>query len=321
MTTPRSQQVHPDITPYYHCTSRCVRRSYLCGKDSVTGQSYEHRRDWVEQRICKLASIYCIDVCAYAVMSNHYHVVIGINKNKALELSNQEVVDRWGVEHEIPYIIQQFIVGGLSCQAEYDACASVIEEWRNRLYSLSWFMKELNYLIALQSNKEDSCTGRFWEGRFKSQAVDGPEALLTTMAYVDLNPVRAQMAETPEQSAHTSIKARIDALRLSQPSHEHLVDFVGENSDENQCGIPFRLIDYFNLVDWVGRQLRAGKSGVIDKNKPQILDRISLLEHDCLNLCTNLGKKQVNWIGSAERLEFVRKKLERQRMRCMKVHI
>lgn len=70
-------------------------------------------------------------------------------------------------------------------------------------------MQLLNQAIARQANKEERCTGRFWEGRYKSHPLLTEEALLTAMAYVDLNPIRAKMADAPETSDHTSIKQRI----------------------------------------------------------------------------------------------------------------
>ena len=79
MPMPRSQQVCLEDIPYYHCVARCVRRAFLCGEDPNTGASYEHRRDWVERRLLFLASVFSIDVCAYAVMSNHFHVVLHID--------------------------------------------------------------------------------------------------------------------------------------------------------------------------------------------------------------------------------------------------
>ena len=61
-------------------------------------------------------------------------------------------------------------------------------------------MKVLNENIAKQANKEDKCTGHFWESRYKSQALLDEQAVLSCMTYVDLNPIRAAMAPTPEQS-------------------------------------------------------------------------------------------------------------------------
>ena len=122
MTTARKQLVSIDATPYYHCVSRCVRRSFLCGHDSYSKKSYEHRRSWIETKIYALAQVYCIDICAYAIMSNHYHLVIHINRKKANELSNIKVVQRWGIDHKIPLLIQRWLNGELSNQAEKEAC-------------------------------------------------------------------------------------------------------------------------------------------------------------------------------------------------------
>jgi REP element-mobilizing transposase RayT len=84
-----------------------------------------------------------------------------------------------------------------------------VETYRSRLMDISWFMRLLNESVARQANQEDNCTGRFWEGRFKSQALLDEAALAACMAYVDLNPVRANIAQTPECSDYTSVKQRV----------------------------------------------------------------------------------------------------------------
>lgn len=314
MTTARSQQIYTDVTPYYHCVSRCVRRSFLCGSDQLTGKSYEHRKEWVEQRILTLASIYCIDISAYAVMSNHYHLVAFINKETALSLSANEIIERWCREHQMPPLIQQFVAGNFMSNAEINACNRLIETWRARLYSISWFMKELNYAIAVQANKEDQCTGRFWEGRFKSQALLSDKALLCAMAYVDLNPIRSKMAKTPEQSAHTAIKARLISLKNGHTSTQSLQNFRGYEHNDKKQGIPFRLMDYIELIDWVGRQIRDDKPGHIEESQPKILTRLALSQQECLKLCIELEKKPRLWIGSSRQLVHVKTRLNRQRM-------
>ncbi|WP_342609628.1 transposase [Vibrio tritonius] len=314
MTTARSQLIRPDITPYYHCVSRCVRRSYLCGVDNLTGKSYEHRRDWIEQRILSLADVYLIQICSYAVMSNHYHLVVCIDKESALALSDLEVVERWNAEHQLPPIIQRWLAGDIQSESEKEACNQFISEWRERLYSLSWFMRELNYNIAVQANKEDQCTGRFWEGRFKSQALLDEKALLAAMAYVDLNPVRAKMVDTPEKSDFTSIKARLLSLEKGKTTTPSLANFIGYAHHDKAQGIPFQLSDYLELVDWLGRQIRPDKPGYIHDSQPNILTRLSLTQTDCLTLCTDLEKKPRVWVGTTARLHHAKTVLNKKRM-------
>jgi hypothetical protein len=76
MTQARASLVSIEDTPWYHCVNRCVRRAFLCGEDPISGSNYEHRRGWIADRIKQLASVYAIDIAGYAVMSNHYHVVM-----------------------------------------------------------------------------------------------------------------------------------------------------------------------------------------------------------------------------------------------------
>ena len=88
MPQPRQQQISISDTPYYHCVSRCVRRAFLCGEDKLSGKSYEHRRYWIEERLVFLAQVFAVELCAYAVMSNHTHVVLYINEAKAKSNNN-----------------------------------------------------------------------------------------------------------------------------------------------------------------------------------------------------------------------------------------
>ena len=95
MPTPRYRLVSLDDTPYYHCISRCVRRAFLCGTDHTTGYNFEHRRQWIVDRIKLLCTIFSVDLCAYAVMSNHYHIVVRIDAEATKTWSDQEVAERW----------------------------------------------------------------------------------------------------------------------------------------------------------------------------------------------------------------------------------
>lgn len=297
MTTARKQLISTDVTSYYHCVSRCVRRSFLCGKDPHNQISYEHRRQWIRQKIQLLASVYCIDICAFAIMSNHYHLVVNINKERALNLSHHDVVERWRYLHKLPAIIKRWQANQLESGLEETKALKLIETWRHRLWCLSWFMKELNYDIACKANREDNCTGHFWESRFKSQALLDEKALAAAMAYVDLNPVRAGTAETPETSEFTSIKARVDALSEMQLTASFLHPFVGYTRNQTSSGIPFRLIDYIELVDWSARRFREGKAS-LDSTKPLILDRLNFDQRCWLKICTQFEIKRSTAVGS-----------------------
>ena len=210
MTKPRTQLVSLEDTSFYHCTVRCVRRAYLCGDDHDSGRNFGHRKQWLVSRLRFLSYVYAIDLCAYAVMSNHYHVVMHVDQARAQAWSDEEVVESVGCSCiTVPLVDRWLADRSAMGQAERDKATEMINEWRERLCSLSWFMRGVNETIARMANKEDACTGRFWEGRFKSQALLDEAALLTCMTYVDLNPIRAGMETTAEDSDFTSIQQRL----------------------------------------------------------------------------------------------------------------
>jgi len=95
MTALRSSLVSLEDTPFYHCYCRTVRRAFLCGEDAFSGKNFDHRRGWIAERILQLAGIFAIDVAAYAVLSNHYHIVLRIDRDRALAWSIEEVLTRW----------------------------------------------------------------------------------------------------------------------------------------------------------------------------------------------------------------------------------
>jgi hypothetical protein len=181
-------------------------------------------------------------------------------------------------------------------------------------------MKCLNEPIARLANKEDGCTGHFWEARYHSQALFSEAALLSCMAYVDLNPIRAKMDQTPETSRHTSIKERItQSLNLAdniaeiiqaQGLHhfnmplQPLLNFEGNVTNNRQEGILFNLPDYMALVDTTGRIIREDKRGAIPLHLPPILDR--------------LGIDRKTWLANATNFENVYQKHFAKKRRCLK---
>jgi putative transposase len=244
-------------------------------------------------RIKLLCSVYAVELCAYAIMSNHYHVVVRIDAEQVKQWSDLEVARRWLQIFTGPLLIHKFISNAHLTDSEMEHIADLLLTWRDRLADLSWFMRCLNEPIARMANAEDHCTGRFWEGRFKSQALLDARAVLACMAYVDLNPIRAAMARTPEESDYTSIQERI--LR---PEDCCLRQFAEHDDD----GIPFGLEDYLELVDWGGRELKHNKRGYIPANTPPILRRLKMGASPVLHYLSRLDQPTFSALGSVSEL-------------------
>jgi REP element-mobilizing transposase RayT len=218
-------------------------------------------------RIKLLCSVFAVDLCAYAIMSNHYHIVVRISAEHLDDWTDEEVAHRWMQIFSGPLLMHQYLANADLTSTELKRVAELFVTWRERLADLSWFMRCINEPIARMANSEDHCTGSFWEGRFKSQALLDERALLACMAYVDLNPIRAAMARTPEQSDYTSIQERIE-----NPESSCLRPF----NDKEEVGIPFNLKDYLELVDWGGREIKHNKRGYVPVSAPPILVRLKM---------------------------------------------
>jgi len=292
MAIPRRKQIKPAATLLYHCSSRCVRQAYLCGVDTNSGRSFEHRRKWIEDRLLELSRAYCIDVAGYAIMSNHYHAILKIDPKLADRLTDDEVVDRWSQIHHLPPLLRLKYRGSKLSVEEEKTCAELVKQLRDNLSNLSRFMGDLNERIARMANREDQCKGRFWEGRFSCQAILGRDALLQTLCYVELNPVRAKMARTPEESKFTSFGRR---LRIQKSG---LIPFWNPHLPEHKqspSAIPAYFEDYLNLLDWTGRLLRSNKRGMIDDALPPILERLGLVGERWIKMMN----PQVPWFPKA----------------------
>ena len=277
MTTARSELVDLDVTRYYHCISRCVRRAFLCG------EGYEHRKQWIEDRLELLANNFAIAVCGFSVMDNHLHVLVRLDPDVAKQWSDEEVVRRWiavypprTLDVDDPKILRMWIDHELSDESK-------VTKYRQRLTDLGWLMKALKEPLARLANKEDDCKGTFWESRYKSIAILDEEALLATCAYIDLNPVAAGIAATPETSRHTSVRQRVRHVKakgklkqLKAAATGSVVDSraVGRiEQDHWLCPLEDRhgrarpgmleglsLGKYLLLVDYTSRLYRHGKA-------------------------------------------------------------
>jgi hypothetical protein len=290
MSTPRSQLVDEAVTPWYHCVSRCVRRARLCGGDRA------HRKDWIVARLRELVEVFAIHCGGFAVMDNHLHLLLRLDSARVRSWSDEEIARRWLTLFPLRDVAGLALPVAEERVRRFAADASWVARARARLGDLGWFMKCLKEPLARLANREDGCTGAFWEGRFRSVAVLDDEALLAVAAYIDLNPVAAGVAETPEDSEHTSLRARLDHAQ-GQGASATLRDDLSTQTDdpgqeeglwlapvndrrEAQAGrvglvSGFTLSCYLRLVDAAGRLERDGK-GSLPADAASIFARLGL---------------------------------------------
>ena len=164
--TPRKFVFEPAEVGVYHCVNRCVRRAFLCGTDAQTGKCYEHRKGALQQRLKLLAGQFAVDVLGFAIMSNHIHLVARNRPDIVADWSDEEVARRWWNifpkrknEDGTPAVPTDFELQMIT------AVTDRLAEIRRRLSSISWFMRCLVEPIARLANREDACSGRFWNGR------------------------------------------------------------------------------------------------------------------------------------------------------------
>ena len=304
MGLPRKKYVKDGQEGVYHCFSRCVRRAFLCGFDHATQRDFSHRKALLLDRLRFLASVFAIDVCAYAIMENHYHLILRLIPPLVAAWSDRDVAIRWLTlfPHHDRLTGQSLPPTELQIES-LAGNSGRIEQLRKRLCSLSWFMGRLNEFVARAANKEDKVKGRFWESRFKCQALLDEAAIAACMVYVDLNPIRAGLSASPEESDFTSIQERIRAWHkqtadnnsdASNPLDSSNADSAGWlcpiQSDSNRRGIlQITADEYFDLVDQSGRILRSDKRGAIDADLAPILLRI--------------GANPESWIDTISRFE------------------
>jgi hypothetical protein len=305
MATPRSQIVDEQVTPFYHCVSRCVRRAFLCGEGAA------HRKQWIEERLQALVELFAIDCAGFAIMDNHLHVLLRLDSRRAETWSNEEIAQRWLKLFPLRDVAGQKLALSEARVRQLASDSDWVARTRKRLGDLGWFMKCLKEPLARLANKEDGCSGAFWEGRFKSVAVLDVESLLATLAYIDLNPVAAGIAPTPEDSTNTSMRARIEHCRASvgvQGLRDDLSTQTADSSHERRLWLMpmddtrelnggrvgvsrgLTLSCYLRLVDATSRLLRDGKAHV-DAAAAPIFERLGFAPSEWALLVHRLFKQ------------------------------
>ena len=295
MPTARKHIIDLSNPGWTHCTNRCVRHAYLCGQDHRTGQKFDHRKDWLEHRLDRVAKHFAVEVAAFAIMSNHFHIVCRMNPELLSSCTDEEIAHRYasiypGFREKIPNQRSRaddahYATRVQNVKMKILSDPNAISLAKERLSSLSWFMAALTEPISRWANKEEEITGRFWEGRYHVSPIVDEEGLIASMAYVDLNPIRAGIAKTPEGSDFTSIQERHRRLAAKQlqgsqesrkvkwPWLKTVQEITAYDKKDNLGGIDE--ISYLQIVEFTGKYLSNHKPVKLDNKLPPLLERLT----------------------------------------------
>lgn len=210
-----------DEVAIIHVMNRTVRRCYLMGNDSLTGKNFDHRKTWLEIELKRLAALFGIDLLCHAILSNHFHLVLRSRPDVVAQWDDTEVARRWRMlcplrkdangRAEEPNDFELDMI-----RMNPVRMASI----RTRLSDISWWMRLLSQNIAQRANRDDQEVGKFWQARYRAVRLLDETALLACAAYVDLNPIRAAIAETIEQSDYTSAQRRVESIQVKQKEQD-----------------------------------------------------------------------------------------------------
>ena len=327
----RSEVFDPQEVAIAHLYNRTCRRCFLMGFDQVSGKNFDHRKAWIEEYLKQFAQAFGIDLLAYAILSNHFHLILRSRPDVVATWSDDEVARRWLMlcphrrkSDGSPLPPSEPEIKSIA------GCPIKCQEIRERLSSFSWWMRLLCQRVAMRANHEEQESGRFFQDRFRATRLVDEASLLACASYVDLNVIRAAMAETLEQSDHTSVQKRVEVLKkgesrscddadafLAPLAINELHDPVGPcaSSTGKRCSdkgfLGLQLVDYLALLDWTARQVAAGKRGVTPSATPSILVRLGLEPSAWCELVKDFGKLFCSVAGRPDYVDS---------MRCHRTH-
>lgn len=312
----RRETIDPNEIVVAHICNRTVRKCFLMGRDESSGKNFDHRKDWIEQYLRQFSAQFGIDLLGFAILSNHFHLILRTRPDVVATWTDEEVARRWKMlcperknADDSPYEPTEPEIKSIA------GCPVKTKEIRERLSNISWWMRLLCQRIAMRANREEKETGRFWQDRYRATVLTDEASLLACAAYVDLNPIRAAICERLEESEHTSVQRRIESKREesrpakeSNPSGECCDSFlaplsINEQSDVAGPGVSasrlrcsdkgflaMSLEDYLLLLDWTARQSAQGKRGKTPPCVPPILQRLGLAQSSWCELVSYFGK-------------------------------
>ncbi|HHI79703.1 MAG TPA: transposase [Planctomycetes bacterium] len=340
MTRARKEIIDEENPGFYHIIVRCVRQAFLCGYDKYSRRNYDHRKIWIRDRLRHLAGIFGIEVFSYAILCNHYHLALRNRPDLVADWSEEEVARRWW-----RLFPKRRTAGGDAARPSEWELAELMEDFqlmqkaRRQLSSISFFMQMQNQFIARASNLEDGCKGRFFEGRFHCTRLEDIPVVAVCMQYIELNPIRAGMAKSIDESAFTSAFERLmgekarrriagyekkrrkgekltkrqKALLKSERRKLRESQWLAPLDAEGSPFVGFEVSEYLAMVEAAGRRVRRGKRGSVPESVPPLLERLELDTARWLEVVEGFGRLFFRVAGKASSMAAA---AERAGRRC-----
>jgi len=331
---PRAEVFAADEIAIVHVISRVVRRCFLMGFDPIGQRNYDHRKQWIESRLEVLASCFGIDLLCFSILSNHFHLILRSRPDVVDTWDDTEIARRWLIL--CPKRKNKDRIAEEPNEFELNSIRNNplrLKEIRSRLSDIGWWMRLLCQNIAVRANKEDGEVGKFFQSRYRGVRLCDEEAILACAAYVDLNPIRAALAETLEASDFSSIQRRIQSIQtsgsienrslsdrfLSPLTIDELRDSLGAHANQSgyRCSdkgfLSLSNLEYLELLDWTARQIAPGKRGSTPSDLPPILARLSLNRDVWCELVKNFGKLFYNVAGKPITIDAQRTRIHHRR--------
>ena len=187
----RVEVFSPEEVAILHVMNRVVRRCFLLGDDPITGKNFDHRKVWIEDLLNRSAANFGIDLLGFAIMSNHFHLILRSRPDVVATWDDAEVARRWLMlcpvrmdDEGRPLEPNEMELNTVRNDPQKLATVRV------RLSDVGWWMRLLCQNIAVRANREDKEMGKFFQSRFRAVRLLDEQALLACAAYVDLNPRR-----------------------------------------------------------------------------------------------------------------------------------
>ncbi len=306
------------VSGFFHCTNRSVRRTVLCNKNDVNNNHYFHYKDWIEKKILELSNSFSVSLYAYAVMDSHYHIVLQLNSQSAIDWTEEQVAENWlrafPGQLDDPNYAKQRILKKLAILTNKDK----LQLYRQRLGSVSWFLKCINESVENRNREENQVNWDLPGQESSYSPLLDTVSIISCMTYVDLNPVREKITEKIHTSSHTSIKKRISSIKQKYPiAVQAYLDGSVQALTNKKYATPLSisLQNYIELVDWTGSLINKVNTIPTQDNINEFLCTHNLLEKKWFNRTMGFSNHYCELVGIIEQLIS---KLRQLKIKCQK---